>query len=77
MTGLDVLTGLRVHRSNRVEVLASLLAAWIKERHIEGAVDPMQPDLVVVGNRGTERWLSHRLAEAGTRWPGSRILTSS
>ena len=23
----------------------------------------MQPDIVVVGNRGTERWLSHRLAE--------------
>jgi len=55
--------GLRVHRSNRVEVLAALLAAWIKERHADGAVDPMQPDVVVVGNRGTERWLSHRLAE--------------
>ena len=63
MSNSDVLTGLRVHRSNRVEVLAALLSAWIRERHLDGAVDPMQPDIVVVGNRGTERWLSHRLAE--------------
>jgi len=55
--------GLRVHRSNHVEVLAALLAAWIRERHADGAIDPMQADIVVVGNRGTERWLSHRLAE--------------
>ena len=64
--------GLRVHRSNRAEVHATLLAAFL--RHRAEPVDPITPDTVVVGNRGTERWLSHRLAHelgvcANTRFP--------
>ena len=60
MRVLPDLPGLRVHRSNRVEVHATLLAALLTER--DDPCDPITPDTVVVGNRGTERWLSHRLA---------------
>jgi len=54
--------GLRVHRSNRVEVHATLLASFLQHR--SGPTDPIRPDTVVVGNRGTERWLGHRLAHS-------------
>ncbi|MBO87672.1 MAG: exodeoxyribonuclease V subunit gamma, partial [Deltaproteobacteria bacterium] len=53
-------TGLRVHRSNRVEVHAELLSTLLAA---DGpSIDPMKAITIVVGNRGTERWLSHRIA---------------
>lgn len=54
-------SGLRVHRSNRVEFLAVVLAHNLSAGRGPG-VDPMRPDHVAVGNRGTERWLAHQLA---------------
>ncbi len=53
--------GLRVHRSNRVEFLAALLAHNLA---LFGAKDPIATEHVVVGNRGTERWLAHALSSA-------------
>jgi exodeoxyribonuclease V gamma subunit len=52
---------MRVHRSNRVEYLAAMLAQNL--RHL-GNPDPIQPEHVAVGNRGTERWLAHALSES-------------
>ncbi len=52
--------GLYVYRSNRTEYLAEVLAAVIGE---EPLGDPFEPEQVVIGNRGMERWLSHFLAE--------------
>ncbi len=54
--------GLRVHRSNRVEVHAALLANFLAAD--APSLDPIQPITVVVGNRGTERWLGHQLARS-------------
>ena len=52
--------GLFVHQSHRVERLADMLA----ERALSAPpLDPMTPITVVVGSRGMERWLRHRLAE--------------
>jgi len=50
---------LNITRSNRLEVLALLLAEQLRVRH----PSPMQPIEVVVGSRGMERYLRHALAE--------------
>lgn len=52
--------GLFVFRSNRVEHLAAALGADLRSAPLP---DPMSPELIVIGNRGMERWLSHQLAE--------------
>ena len=52
--------GLFVLRSNRVEHLAAALSADLRSAPLS---DPMSPELVVIGNRGMERWLSHQIAE--------------
>ncbi len=53
-------SGLRVHRSNRVEFLATVLAHNLKDK---ANPDAMRPEHVVVGNRGSERWLAHMLGQ--------------
>ena len=52
---------LEVFRSNKLDVLAAMLAAQLGR---EGALpeDPFLPLRVVVGSKGMERWLRHRLA---------------
>ncbi len=55
-------SGLRVHRSNHVEVLAKVLAEMLRVDFAQ-LLDPIVPAQVVVGNRGTERWLAHQLAD--------------
>ncbi len=52
---------LNVYRSNKLEVLAEIL---VKNMGLNGAMpaDPFTPLRVVVGSRGMERWLRHRLA---------------
>lgn len=50
---------MRVHRSNRTELLADALADLL--RH--GPADPMVPEIVAVQGRGMERWLTMHLAE--------------
>ncbi|MBL8716036.1 MAG: exodeoxyribonuclease V subunit gamma [Myxococcales bacterium] len=52
--------GFFVHQSHRVELLAGMLAERIAAAP---PPDPMTPITVVVGSRGMERWLRHRLAE--------------
>jgi len=52
-------SGLRVYRSNRLEVLAVVLAEQLRVT----SGDPLRPVEVVVGSRGMERHLRHALAE--------------
>lgn len=55
---------LHVHRSHRTEALVEGLASLLAEP----LDDPMQPELLLVGSRGMERWLAAELAarsEAG------------
>jgi exodeoxyribonuclease V gamma subunit len=54
-----VVSGLRVYRSNRLEVLVIALAEQLRVP----AGDPLRPVEVVVGSRGMERHLRHALAE--------------
>ncbi|GAC56063.1 exodeoxyribonuclease V gamma chain [Gordonia hirsuta DSM 44140 = NBRC 16056] len=49
---------LTVHRAERVDVLADVLA----DQFATPLPDPLQAELVVVPARGVERWLSQRLA---------------
>ncbi|MDH5672989.1 MAG: exodeoxyribonuclease V subunit gamma [Myxococcales bacterium] len=52
--------GLRVYRSNRIEVLAEILGELLRSAP---PADPFEPVEVVVAHPGMERWLRHRLAE--------------
>ena len=52
--------GLYVYRSNRVEVLASLLAELMRRTQ---PVDVFEASHVVVGSGGMAQWLRHRLAD--------------
>ena len=59
-----VLTVLHIHRSHRTEALVEGLASLLAEP----LDDPMQPERLLVGSRGIERWLGAELArrsEAG------------
>ena len=49
---------LRVHRSERADLLADLLAGVLDEP----LGDPMIPEVVAVPTRGVERWLTQRLS---------------
>src|SRR5262249_30211177 len=51
---------LRLTQSNRLETLAARLASALDGP----ALDPLVPEVVVVPNRGMERWLSLALARA-------------
>jgi exodeoxyribonuclease V gamma subunit len=54
------MAGLHLFRSNRIEVLSTLLAADVTDK-LPG--DPFAPIRIMVGSRGMERWLRHELAE--------------
>ena len=54
------MTGLKVFRSNRIESLVDTLAARVQA---SPPTDPLSPIEIVVGSRGMERWLRHKLAE--------------
>ena len=51
---------IRIHRSNKLKILASHLAKDLKSYTPE---DPLEPAVVVVPNRDTARWLKLYLAE--------------
>ena len=55
-----------VHRSARVELLADALDHVVRKRFETlaraGSADPFEPVQIIVGSRGMERWLRHRLA---------------
>lgn len=53
--------GITLHRSHRLEALAAQLARDLRATR---PADPMQPQAVVVGSRGMDRWLRHRVADA-------------
>ncbi len=59
MTGLFAARGLFLARSHRVEELAELLVHRLAADRPE---DPIVPQEVIVGSRGMERWLRHRIA---------------
>ena len=59
---------LRVVVSDRLERLAECLAEDLRRDPLR---DPFAPEIVVVQNRGMERWLSMRLAERLGLRPGS------
>ena len=48
-------TGLWVHTSNRLEVLARKLAGGLNDQF---TVDPLVPEIVLLQSRGMQRWLS-------------------
>ena len=52
--------GLQIIRSNRVEHLAAVLGSTLRT---SPNPDPIAPEVILIGNRGIERWLSHQLAE--------------
>jgi exodeoxyribonuclease V gamma subunit len=52
--------GLHLFRSNRIEVLSTLLAGDVTDK-LPG--NPFAPITIMVGSRGMERWLRHQLAE--------------
>jgi exodeoxyribonuclease V gamma subunit len=54
-------SGLHIYRSNRIEVLAEVLASMLSDPALRPA-DPVVPVRIGVGSRGMERWLRHRLA---------------
>lgn len=58
---------LRIHRSNRVELLVEQLAATLSAAPLS---DPMATELVVVHSRGMERWLTQRLSQRLGSLPG-------
>ena len=53
--------GIHVYRSSRVEGLSELLCQRLADSL---PPDPTQPHKIVVGSRGMERWLKHRIAAA-------------
>ncbi|MCP4869149.1 MAG: exodeoxyribonuclease V subunit gamma [Proteobacteria bacterium] len=55
------MSSLRVYRSNRIEALVEVLASLLR---VAPPDDPFAPVEIVVGSRGMERWLRHRLAES-------------
>ena len=54
---------IRIHRSNKLDILASHLAEDLKT---EAPEDPLVPSEVVVPNRDTARWLKLGLAESNS-----------
>jgi exodeoxyribonuclease V gamma subunit len=52
---------LSIYRSNRLDVLVAVLAELLRQPDLN-PTDPFLPLRVVVGNRGMESWLRHRLA---------------
>jgi len=56
------MSGLRIYRSNQLERLAVALAAMITEQLPD---DPFAPIDILVGSRGMERWLRHKISEHG------------
>jgi exonuclease V gamma subunit len=54
-------TGLHLHRSDRTEHLVQVLTARLWDPAAL-PVGPMEPITFVMGSRGMERWLWHRLA---------------
>jgi len=62
-----------LHRSNRLELLADLLADLVKSP----GLSPLEPEIIVVPNKGMERWLTMQLASrlgvaANARFPFPR-----
>lgn len=71
--------GFRVYRSNRIEALAEVLA---EELRLLPLADPFAALQIVVGSRGMERWLRHRLALrlgvcAGVEFPFPEAMLDS
>ena len=54
------MTGLKLYRSNHLEVLGRFLTENVQ---IRSSRDPFAPLSIVVGSRGMERWLRHAVAE--------------
>src|SRR5690606_35298787 len=71
--GSAKMSGLHVHRSNRLEALVAILVERLSQDAPELS-SPFEPIEVVVGSRGMERYLRHALAErlgicANVRFP--------
>lgn len=60
---------MRIHTSNRLEVLADLLCQVVADP----LPSPLEPETIVVRSRGMERWLSMRLAERHGVWANGRF----
>ena len=60
---------LRLHTGNRMEVLAGALAGVLRDP----LPDPLEPEIVVVQNRGMERWISMELARRFGVWMNGRF----
>ena len=60
---------LRLHASNRMEALVGALAGVLRDP----LPDPLEPEIIVVQNRGTERWVSMELARRFGVWMNGRF----
>jgi len=56
----EVMSGLNVYRSNRMETLVDLLVSRLASAPLP---DPFEAEQIVVGNLGMEGWLSRQLAQ--------------
>ena len=54
------MAGVRTYRSNRIEVLAEILGSLVRSLP---PADPFDRVEIVVGSRGMEHWIRHKLAD--------------
>ncbi|NLL15330.1 MAG: exodeoxyribonuclease V subunit gamma [Fibrobacter sp.] len=64
------MSGLNLYSSNRMESLVTILAQIIKEP----LSSPLDQEIIVIQNRGMERWLSMQLAKELGIWANCRYL---
>ncbi len=60
---------LKIHTGNRMELLVDALARAVAEP----LPDPFEPEVVVVQNRGMERWVTMELARRAGVWMNARF----
>ncbi len=66
----SIAPGLLLHTSNRLELLADNLAGIVAQP----AASPLEPEIIVVPNRGMARWLSMQLADRLGVWGNAKFL---
>jgi exodeoxyribonuclease V gamma subunit len=54
--------GLKVYTSNRLEILAAILAEIVRKPAFPLNASPLSPEIIVVQSKGMERWISMELA---------------
>ncbi len=66
----SIAPGMQLHTSNRMELLADNLAGIVAQP----LCSPLDPEIIVVPNRGMARWLSMQLADRLGVWGNAKFL---